>query len=79
MEQHIEFGTGSAASAAMAEAFEHIQRILADFALSEIRAAAAVASGPGWAMARRKPPSMRSAVCPLAGNRVQRTVKAGVG
>lgn len=79
MEQHIEFGDGSAASAALAEAFEYIQRILADFDPSEIRAAAVVASGPGWVTARRKPPPMRSAVCPLTENRVQRTVEASVG
>ena len=79
MEQHIEFGDVSAASAALAEAFDYFQRIAEDFDPSEIRAAAVVASGPGWAMARPKPPPLRLAVCPLAGDRVQRTVKAGVG
>ena len=77
MEQHIEFGDGSAASAALAEAFDYFMRITEDFDPSEIRAAAVVVSGPGWAMARRKPPPLRLAVCPLAENRFQRTVKAG--
>ena len=61
MEQHIEFGDGSAACAALAEAFEYFQRIAEDFDLSEIRAAAVVASGPGWARPPRKPPPLRSA------------------
>lgn len=75
--QHIEFGDGSAASAALAEAFDYFQRIAEDFDLSEIRAAAAVASGPGWARPRRKPPPLRLASWskPL----FRRTVKAGVG
>lgn len=74
MEQHIEFGDGSAASAALAEAFEYFQRIAETFDPSEIRAAAVVASGPGWARPRRKPPPLRSAswINPL----YQRTVKA---
>ena len=77
MEQHIEFGDVSAASAALAEAFDYFQRIVETFDLSEIRAAVVVASGPGWAMARPKPPPLRLAVCPLTENRFQRTVKAG--
>lgn len=75
--QHIEFGDGSAASAALAEAFDCFARALDDFDLSEIRAAASVASGPGWARPKRKPP-------PSIGRRyvwirvVQRTVMASV-
>lgn len=77
MEQHIEFGNGSAASAALAEAFDYFMRIAEDFDPSEIRAAVAVVSGPGWASPPRKPPPLRSASWskPL----YQRTVKAGVG
>ena len=73
--QHIEFGDGSAASAALAEAFDCFARALDGFDLSEIRAAASVASVPGWAMPKRKPP-------PPVGlsqswiRMVQRTVKA---
>lgn len=73
--QHIEFGGGSAASAALAEAFDYFARALDDFDLSEIRAAASVASVPGWARPKRKPP-------PHTGRSqswirvVQRTVKA---
>ena len=76
MEQHIEFGDGSAALAALAEAFEYFQRIAETFDPSEIRAAVAVASGPGWARPRRKPTPLRLAswIKPL----YQRTVKAGV-
>lgn len=76
MGQHIEFDDGSAASAALAEAFEHIQRILAAFGSSEIRAAAVVVSGPGWARPPRKPPPLRLASCPMAWTCFQRTVKA---
>jgi hypothetical protein len=74
MEQHIEFGDVSAASAALAEAFDYFQRIAETFDLSEIRAAVVVVSGPGWARPRRKPPPLRSASWgkPL----YQRTVKA---
>ena len=79
MEQHIEFGAVSAASAALAEAFEYFGRIAEDFDLSEIRAAAVVVSGTGWARPRRKPPPLRSAVCSATESRFQRTVKAGVG
>ena len=73
--QHIEFGDGSAASAALAEAFEHFARALDDFDPPEIRAAAAVASVPGWARPKRKPPP------PVGRSRswirvMQRTVKA---
>ena len=77
MEQHIEFGDVSAASAALAEAFDYFMRIAEDFALSEIRAAVAVASGPGWARPRRKPPPRRSArwIHRIFGH----TVKAGAG
>lgn len=73
--QHIEFSDGSAASAALAEAFDRFAHALDDFDLSEIRAAASVASVPGWASPKRKPP-------PSFGRRyvwirvVQRTVKA---
>lgn len=76
MEQHIEFGDGSAASAALAEAFDYFQRIADDFDPSEIRAAAVVASGPGWARPPRRPPPLRLAswIKPL----FRRTVKAGV-
>lgn len=74
--QHIEFGDGSAAIAALAEAFDYFIEMLDDFDLSEICAAASVASVPGWARPKRKPP-------PFIGRRyvwirvVQRTVKAG--
>lgn len=74
--QHIEFGAGSAASAALSEAFDCFARALDDFDLSEIRAAASVVSVPGWVRPKRKPP-------PPAGRSqswirvVQRTVKAG--
>lgn len=61
MEQHIEFGDGSAEIADLAEAFDYFMRIAEDFDLSEIRAAVVVASGPGWARPRRKPPPRRSA------------------
>lgn len=54
--QRIEFSDGSAASAALAEAFDCFARALDDFDLSEIRAAASVASVPGWARPKRKPP-----------------------
>lgn len=74
--QRIEFGDGSAAIAALAEAFDRFQRIVETFDPSEIRAAAAVASGPGWARPPRKPPPLRLAVCPVTWNRFQRTVKA---
>jgi hypothetical protein len=76
VEQYIEFGDGSAASAALAEAFDYFMRIAEDFDLSEIRAAAAVASGPGWARPRRKPPPSRGA----SWSRIlfRRTVKARV-
>lgn len=73
--QHIEFSGGSAASAALAEAFDCFARALDDFNLSEIRAAAAVGSVPGWARPKGKPP-------PSIGRSqswirvVQRTVKA---
>lgn len=73
--QHIEFSGGSAASAALAEAFDCFARALDDFNLSEIRAAAAVGSVPGWARPKGKPP-------PSIGRGqswirvVQRTVKA---
>ena len=77
MEQHIEFGPGSAASAALAEAFDYFMRITETFDLSEIRAAVVVASGPGWARPRRKPPPLRLASCIKP--RFWRTVKAGVG
>lgn len=76
MEQHIEFGDGSAASAALAEAFDYFQRIAEDFDLSEIRAAAVVVSGSGWERPRRKPPPLRLAVCIKP--RFWRTVKARV-
>lgn len=74
--QYVEFIVGSAASAALAEAFDYFTRTLDDFDLSEIRAAASVASVPGWARPKRKPP-------PSFGRSqswirvVQRTVKAG--
>lgn len=77
MEQRIEFGAGSAASAALTEAFDYFMRIAEDFDLSEIRAAAAVASGPGWARPPRKPPPLRLAS--LSKPLFRRTVKAGVG
>ena len=38
--QHIEFGDGSAMSAALAEAFDYFQRIADDFDLADLRAAA---------------------------------------
>ena len=76
MEQHIEFGDVSAASAALAEAFDYFMRIAEDFDLSEIRAAVAVASGPGWDGPWRRPPPLRLAVCPVTWNRFQRTVRA---
>lgn len=74
MEQHIEFGDVSAASAALAEAFDYFMRIAETFDPSEIRAVVVVASGPGWARPRRRPPPLRSAgrINPL----YQRTVKA---
>ena len=73
--QHIEFGVGSAASAALAEAFDCFARALDDLDLSEIRAAASVASVPGWERPKRKPPP------PVGRSRswirvMQRTVKA---
>lgn len=76
MEQHIEFGDGSAALAALAEAFDYFQRLLEDFDLSEIRAAAVDVASVGWARPRRKPPPLRLAswINPL----FRRTVKAGV-
>ena len=77
MEQHIEFGDVSAASAALAEAFDCFQRIAEDFDLSEIRAAVVVASGPGWTRSRRKPPPLRSAVW-TTWSRFWRTVKVCV-
>lgn len=60
--QHIEFGDGSAASAALAEAFDCFARVLDDFDLSEIRAAASVASVPGWERPKRKPPLLQGGV-----------------
>ena len=77
MEQRVEFGNGSAASAALAEAFDYFMRIAEDFDPSEIRAAAVVASGPGWASPRRKPPPLRLAVW-MTWSRFWRTVKVCV-
>ena len=73
--QHIEFGDGSAASAALAEAFDYFARVLDDFDLPEIRAAASVASVPGWARPKRKPPPSFGRSQPWI-RVVQRTVKA---
>lgn len=76
MEQHIEFGDGSAASAALAEAFEHFARALDDFDPSEIRAAAAVVSVPdGRDLRESRPPSIGRSQSWI--RVVQRTVKAG--
>lgn len=61
MEQRIEFSTGSAALAALAEAFDYFQRIAEDFDLSEIRAAAAVKPSFPYGEAREKPPPSLSA------------------
>lgn len=77
VEQHIEFGDGSAASAALAEAFDYFMRIAEDFDPSEIRAAVVVVSIPGWASPRRKPPPLRSAAW-RKWSRFRRTVKARV-
>ena len=80
MEQHIEFGDGSAASAALAEAFDYFQRIAEDFDPSEIRAAVVVASGPGWGSAlAQAPPVSRGQRRMWRLRPIQRTVKAGVG
>lgn len=81
MEQHIEFGDGSAASAALAEAFDYFMRIAEDFDLSELRAAAVdvVASGPGWGSAlAQAPPASKGRDRAWSGRPIRRTVKARV-
>lgn len=79
MEQRIEFGSGSAASAALAEAFDYFQRIAEDFDPSEIRAAVAVASGPGWGLAlAQAPPVSKGRDRAWIRRPIRRTVKARV-
>ena len=79
MGQHIEFGDGSAASAALAEAFDYFMRIAEDFDLSEIRAAVVVASGPGWGSAlAQAPPASKGRDRAWIRRPIRRTVKARV-